>query len=278
MAASPTRSIASRSQSQKYAMEYPKITILTAVFNAVSELEATIQSVLDQKYRSIEYIIIDGGSTDGTVDMIRKYASALAFWISEPDRGISDAWNKGLSHSTGDYVGFLNAGDRYMPEAVASVALQVGYADFVWGDMIWQGAGEGEVFKGRESYASIVRYVMPFNHPSMFFKRSTINRVGGYDLKYRYAMDYDLVRKIISDGGSGHYIPSVVATMASGGIHDRNYAKTVAEVERIAVSHKTSRVMASLARRYTLGVHEKSFLIVPARALVRLIKNLMRGL
>ena len=89
----------------------PTFSIITITYNAVRLVEQTLLNVLSQSYPNIEYIVIDGGSTDGTVDIIRRYESGLAYWVSEPDKGIYDAMNKGLQKATGDYVWFINAGD-----------------------------------------------------------------------------------------------------------------------------------------------------------------------
>ena len=101
---------------------YPKISIVTPVFNQVNYLEETILSILNQNYPNLEYIIIDGGSTDGTVDIIKKYESHLAYWVSEPDNGMYDAIQKGFDHSTGEIMGWLNADDLYVPNALLAVA------------------------------------------------------------------------------------------------------------------------------------------------------------
>lgn len=102
--------------------KYPKISIVTPVFNCARFLEETIQSVLGQHYPNLEYIIIDGGSTDGSVDIIRKYESELAYWVSEPDNGMYDALQKGFEHSTGEIMGWLNADDLYFPKTLFAVA------------------------------------------------------------------------------------------------------------------------------------------------------------
>lgn len=98
----------------------PKISIVTVCYNAASEIERTIKSVINQTYPNIEYVIIDGGSKDGTIDIIKKYADKITYWISEPDKGIYDAMNKGIIAATGDWINFLNAGDWYCDRQVLS--------------------------------------------------------------------------------------------------------------------------------------------------------------
>ena len=105
----------------------PKFTIITVTYNAAHWLERTILSILSQSYPNIEYIIIDGASTDGTIGLIKQYAPGISFWISEPDQGIYDAMNKGLQHATGDYVWFLNAGDTFPnADTLQRIATKIG--------------------------------------------------------------------------------------------------------------------------------------------------------
>lgn len=106
-------------------MEEVKISVITVCYNAVDTLEKTIQSVLEQTYHNIEYIIIDGGSTDGTVEIIHRYVDYLAYWVSEPDRGIYDAMNKGIERATGEWVNFMNAGDYFYNYDVISNVFKV---------------------------------------------------------------------------------------------------------------------------------------------------------
>jgi len=91
----------------------PKISVITVVFNGVSSIEETVSNVLDQSYENLEYIVIDGGSNDGTQDLIKKYQDKISLWISEPDRGIYDAMNKGIAKASGEYVIFMNCGDKF---------------------------------------------------------------------------------------------------------------------------------------------------------------------
>lgn len=117
----------------------PTFSIITITYNAVRLVEQTLLNVLSQSYPNIEYIVIDGGSTDGTVDIIRRYESGLAYWVSEPDKGIYDAMNKGLQKATGDYVWFINAGDTSVRPIRSSRSFQAaeeeGFAGYhLWGD------------------------------------------------------------------------------------------------------------------------------------------------
>ena len=97
-----------------------KVTVVTVTYNAAESLEKTILSVLQQNYSNVEYIIIDGGSTDGSVEIIKKYSDKIAYWVSEPDRGIYDAMNKGIRKATGEWINFMNAGDLFFHESTLS--------------------------------------------------------------------------------------------------------------------------------------------------------------
>jgi len=115
----------------------PTVSIVTVVYNRVNQLEETILSVLNQQFDKFEYIIIDGGSTDGTIDLIRKYEDRIAYWISEKDKGIYDAMNKGIDAAKGKWINFMNCGDRFMPDALSSVFSEDhNGADIVFGDTI----------------------------------------------------------------------------------------------------------------------------------------------
>lgn len=176
----------------------PKFTIITITFNAARWLERTVVSILSQSYPNIEYLIIDGGSKDGTVDIIKQYAPGIAYWISEPDKGLYDAMNKGLKQATGDYVWFINAGDTLQSAAtVQRIAMKIGkrssLPDVIYGETSIVDA-EGKPLGMRRLKApkqlswKSFRMGMLVCHQSFIAKRTIAPE---YDLHYRLSADYD---------------------------------------------------------------------------------------
>ena len=172
-------------------------SIITVTYNASRQLEKTILSVINQTYNHIEYIIIDGASSDGTVNIIRQYESGISYWVSESDKGIYDAMNKGLKAATGDYVWFLNAGDTLQHYQVVSelakIAAQNGMPDILYGETDLMNR-EGIVFAPRRlktpenlTWKSF-RMGMLVCHQAFIVKRE-LSPV--YDLKYRFSADFD---------------------------------------------------------------------------------------
>lgn len=177
-----------------------KFSIITITYNSERYLRETIQSVLSQDYPDREYILVDGGSTDGTLDIIREYAAidSRIRWISEPDGGIADAMNKGAALATGDLVAHLHS-DDYYPDPGVLAAVAGAFArcpDAIWatgGVYLVDAAGKSldEVKVRRYSYRKLVRGNCIL-HPATFIRRSAFERVGGFDVAWKYAMDYDL--------------------------------------------------------------------------------------
>ena len=235
--------------------ENPVVSIITAVKNSASCLERTIESVLGQSYVPIEYIIIDGGSTDGTVDIIRRYEDKITSWVSEPDKGISDAFNKGICAATGEFIALLNADDWLSEDQVATgvSALQGSQADYVFGDLLLHDAGGRVLYriKGDPDYTRIIRSKMPeVNHPTVLARKSIYDRAGLFDLGYRYAMDYEWVLRVHAQGGTGLYVPAIAGHMGLGGASDASFRKAVKEVRDIAVRYGRNRMMAEFEYRY----------------------------
>ena len=176
----------------------PLVSIITPSYNQARFLESTIQSVLNQDYPSLEYIIVDGGSTDGSLDIIKKYKHKLAAWISEPDQGQSDAINKGFNLSQGDIMAWLNSDDLYYPSAV-STAVEFLQANpqigMVYGDtdIIDENGHLLGLFNARQtSYQRLMRGGVYIPQPATFWRRELWNLVGPLDTSFSFAMDYDL--------------------------------------------------------------------------------------
>lgn len=208
----------------------PKVSIVTAVLNGRSHLADAIQSVRVQSYPRVEHIIVDGGSRDGTVDVIHEHAEGIAKWVSEPDQGIYDAMNKGIRMASGDIVGMLNADDFYPnPEVIAEVvrAFLQTQADAVFADLL---------VVDRDAPERILRYYdssrfhpdrfadgwMP-PHPTFFTWREHYFRFGLYRTDYRIAADYELLTRFLARHGLRSVrIPKVLVHMRSGGVSSRN--------------------------------------------------------
>lgn len=209
--------------------ELPVISVVTVVYNGVAHLEQAMRSVLDQQYPALEYIIIDGGSTDGSLEVIRKYEAQLAYWVSEPDGGISDAFNKGIRKATGTLVGILNADDFYEPgslhrvaAAFCSTGAQVIHGkQQYWrlGDQGWQ---QDYVFSARQE---LLPKEMTLNHPTCFVAREVYEQHGLFLTTMRYAMDYELMLRFWQRGVRFLYLETVLANMRLAGTSDQNWAR-----------------------------------------------------
>jgi len=200
------------------------ITIITVVYNGDKYLECAIQSVLSQSYKNIEYIIIDGGSTDGTVDIIRKYEDGLAYWVSEKDNGIYSAMNKGIMMSRGDYIGLLNSDDWYEPDAIRHLVQILNSSstsvDIVYGDMNIVDA----VTRSTRYIAANINNLprnMTINHPTCFVKRALyMDRL--FDTTFRMAADYDFILYHKMRGARFLHLNMITANMRSGGVSSNN--------------------------------------------------------
>ena len=205
-----------------------KISIISCSYNAVITVEETIKSVLSQKDAGIEYIIVDGLSNDGTVDIIKKYYGKIYKFISEKDSGIYDAMNKGIKLSDGDIIGFLNADDVYYDESVISKVVKVFESlkvDSVYGDLIYI-SGDNDKIKrywksGDYDINNFKKGWMP-PHPAFFVRRGIYDKYGGFNESYRISADYDLmVRLLYKNKISTFYLPEIIVKMRTGGVSNK---------------------------------------------------------
>ncbi len=176
----------------------PLVSIVTPSFNQAKFLEETIRSVLDQDYPHIEYILIDGGSTDGSVEIIRKYAHRLAYWVSEKDRGQTDALNKGFAAANGSILAWLNSDDTYQPGAIRSAVdylISHPRVGLVYGDLNFineRGEIVGKFPAAQTDLARLRRGYVHIPQPAAFFRTDLWKKVGPLDPSFYFAMDYDL--------------------------------------------------------------------------------------
>ena len=214
-----------------------KITIITVCYNAQTYIERTILSVINQSYSNIEYLVIDGNSIDCTLQIVRKYEDKITKIISEPDKGIYDAMNKGLQMATGDWVNFMNAGDSFYSKDILAKVFCQDYPDksVIWGDtmLIRNGIKQG-IFKTTPFY----NYKLPFHtgkgicHQSMFF-RINKEKPLQYDLSFPISADFKLCYDIYKQGGSFLYIPFVISVFDTTGYSSSNRYTSLVETGRI---------------------------------------------
>ena len=217
-----------------------KISIITICFNSRDTIARAIESVVNQNYSDLEYIIIDGGSTDGTLDVIKRYESKITYIITEPDQGISDAFNKGVKLASGGIIGILNSDDWYEPKILDTVALQLNNKslDFIVGSLrLWSENNHNFVLFPDKNYQKKIGYKMPrLNHPASFFKREVYDSVGLFNLKYKYAMDYDFFARVLSAGKKGVIINQILTNMSFSGVSDKYAVRAYREGFDIAVN------------------------------------------
>ncbi len=196
-------------------MNRPSIAVVTPSLDQADFLERTIRSVLDQGYPGLEYLVLDGGSSDGSVEIIRRYADRLAYWASGPDGGQAAAVNDGWRRSSGDILGWINSDDWYLPGALATVATAFAEhpeVDVVYGRCRVVGPDGGELGEVGEPFDRrtmlVARDLVP--QPSAFIRRAAVERVGPLDERLRYSLDYDLFIRLTLDRPP-LFVPDVLA-------------------------------------------------------------------
>jgi glycosyltransferase involved in cell wall biosynthesis len=212
----------------------PLVTIVTVVLNGEKYLEETIQSIINQTYDNIEYIIIDGGSTDGTLEIIHKYEAVIDYWVSEPDGGLYDAMNKGIQLTTGELIGLINSDDWYLSNAVSTVVNKY-TKDFqnkrviISGGIFWIDS-EGKIMfpipRSEKFLVERINWDMPLNHSATFVASDVYAILGLFNLKYQIAADYDFIHKAYYSEKIKFFIFDnyYLSCMRLGGLSSKNLA------------------------------------------------------
>jgi glycosyltransferase involved in cell wall biosynthesis len=224
----------------------PQLSIITPCLNAEETIRETIESVLQQGVDGVQYIIIDGGSTDSTLDIINEYAQSIDVIVSEPDRGISDAFNKGVALAKGEYIGIINADDYYEPDALKAIlatALEHEQPDVIHGSLRYIPA-TGNSYLEHPNIERINHYMSVF-HPTMFIHRKAYDTIGLYRLDFRYAMDSEWVHRAIVNRLMFIQSTHVISNMRLGGASHKYQYRSLLEFRRSAITHGTNWLSAS---------------------------------
>ena len=222
-----------------------KVSAITVCLNSKDTIEQTIQSIIGQTYKDIEYIIIDGGSDDGTKEIIERYRDHIAVFISEPDEGIYDAMNKGIRVSTGQIIGIVNSDDWLEPDAIEAVVniFETEEIDIVYGNV-------NEIENNRP--VSVLRSLeklddenvwttMPVWHPATFIGKDVYERLGGYSTRYRISSDYEFIIRCVLNHEKFYYVDKVLSNFRNEGLSSREL-QLYAEENRTIISEYKDRI------------------------------------
>ncbi|GAB4036916.1 glycosyltransferase family 2 protein [Spirosoma jeollabukense] len=246
-------------------MHSPLVSIITVVYNAKSTLEDTIESVLGQKQDLFEYWIIDGGSTDGSIDIIQKYENQLAGWISEPDKGIYDAMNKGIDRAKGDWLYFLGADDLLVDGILNKITSQFKPSlKVVYGDVLYTTGG---IMRSHIGVRCLLENRL--HHQGAFYHKDLFDEFR-YNQKFSVAADYELTLRIYLQKQPTLYIPSIISVFASGGYSTLGGSADVNAIRGIYL--KNPLLNASLS--VILNIYEP-FMKMARRTVHKLKKNLI---
>ena len=244
-------------------MSSPTISIITIVLNQSQELERTIQNVLHQSYENLEYIIVDGGSTDATLEVINQYRNKISQVISSIDINTSDAMNKGIRASNGDIIGMIFAGDSYVDEILYKVSkLYRQHSDVIFHGNIqyWQISGESDhISTARDDSEEAIS----INHLTAFVPQKVYREIGMYDLNFFHANDYEFYLRAKVKGIKFLYLNETITHMVLGGNSDKNWVNNYMEITKARILHGQGyiqcyiRLYFMLMRTITRKVLEK---------------------
>ncbi|MCP3965755.1 MAG: glycosyltransferase [Lentisphaerae bacterium] len=235
--------------------EKPRVSIITATFNSARFLPQAIESVAEQDYGNIEYIVVDGGSKDGTVSIIRNYNSVISKYVSEPDKGIYDALNKGINMASGDIVAFLHSDDFYADTCIVSQlvkSISAHSADGAYGDLLYISQNHAEKvirkWHSRQFDPKSLKFGWMPPHPTLFLKKKVylenqLNDREFFDLSYNIAADYDFMLRIMKKQSTRlAYLPFALVKMRCGGVSNRSLKNIIQKMREDYSAIKTNHV------------------------------------
>jgi len=237
-------------------MFQPKLSIITIVYNNVRDIERTLLSVLNQTYPNIEYIIIDGLSTDGTIDIIKKQESRISKFVSERDEGIYDAMNKGLALATGDYVLFMNSGDEiYVNDTVANVFATADDADIYYGETEMIDSAGQSLGQRRHKAPEVLslksfKYGMSVSHQAIYIKRSL---TGPYDRNFQLSSDIHWILRAIKKATTIVNVHQYVAKYLVGGMSKKRHRQSLKE--RFAIMKQHYGLLPTVFNHFIIAIN-----------------------
>jgi len=246
-----------------------KFSIITVTYNSGKTLEQTIRSVIEKKDIDVEYIIIDGGSSDNTLDIVKKYETYIYYWCSAPDNGIYDAMNKGIKKSTGNIIGIINSDDWYTPNALKQV------------DEIFSKREDVDILHGNIKRVELngattilqpdikknYREEMTYFHPTFFVKKKVYNDIGCFDCKYKISADFEFFYRAKECKKNFYYLDSVLVNMRNGGISVQRAEAAIDENELIQNKYR-----CSLLFRKTIKLKRKSRLFLSKTIIGKIVR------
>ena len=238
----------------------PLISIITVVFNGEKYLEKTIQSVINQNYDNTEYIIIDGGSTDGTLEIVKKYEDQIDYWVSEKDDGIYDAMNEGIRLSRGELVGLINADDYYSPNIFQSIVenYMKTNVNVIYGDLNYIGENSHNVIVAHETgrryglFPNSLKWIwvkMLFGHPAAFITRRTYKKYGLYNTVFKISGDYELFIRLYKHKVKFYNLKKTIANFRIGGVSTSSSDKLLLK-ENEAARRLHGRIPSTLVNNF----------------------------
>jgi glycosyltransferase involved in cell wall biosynthesis len=247
--------------------ESPLITVIVAVYNAFNTLQQCLDSVVNQAHANVQLVVIDGASTDGSVDVLRGMTDQIDFWISEPDNGIYSAWNKGLLQAKGEWICFIGADDYFCNTSVlkkisdALISLPINI-DVAYGKIVLLGRENNAMYELGQPWEQIqVRFksIMCLPHPGLMHRRTVFEKYGNFDETFKIAADYDMLLRILLNG-KAHFIPDVISVAMRQGGASSNPSNTFLALSEVRHS------------QYKAGLYIPGFIWIFAwlRVLIRL--------
>jgi glycosyltransferase involved in cell wall biosynthesis len=245
-------------------MRYPLVSIVTVVYNGAINIEDTILSILNQDYQNIEYIIIDGGSKDNTIEVVNKYIEKVDVLISEPDNGIYDAMNKAISLCKGEWINFMNVGDLFYDNNTLSKIFNTNrdHSDIIYGNhqVIYP---QTLINKYPVPLYNIWKG-MPMQHQSIFVKKDIFQKVN-FNLKYKFAADYDLIFHSFINGAKFTYINENISKVSANGYSESNSISTYLEFKNISLKYQN-----------TITHKLYFYFLIPYRKFILLVKEVLK--